>query len=557
MDEVPLTAAIKNLARQAKVNYWFDPSTGIRPDGHAKAAGSEPILSVRWENLTAMDALISVLTKYGLEYIPDPRTGCGRIATMTSAGPSMGAAAKVREQLGKMIAGAVEATATGPTELRVEAALGFKIVAKPLEPVKSVRVTVRSEHTLNSEEVRDFFPRAIDFGKPIHLRGVSVEAAGSNTFQVCLNSSLYVAAADYLAWSDQFQSDFDAIDAALQRPYARMDGDYEHPAATPVQNFITVRVTSQAVSQRAQCHLLTGEPEKALREIMLIRNLCRLLEGRLTGKPMTFDAAMMNVAVTGLYAHTLADGLRLRVWRDPQLIAIQQQIAQIDLAPLVADALKFEPVSQARVLETFTRAQIADLFLATKAAPFSKPVLLPWEKTQIFLLRTFASRSWICWNYAHAARLRNAVLEGIDATNQLVFPRKVDAAAAQREKDFKHLTPFNFLAAQMVLYFSSAAMAMAKNQTSVNEAYIVCALERHRLARGQYPESLAALVPRFAEKLPRDVIGGQPLKYRAENGTFALYSIGWNEKDDGGVRGLKNENAGDPVRNDWIWPEVW
>jgi hypothetical protein len=200
---------------------------------------------------------------------------------------------------------------------------------------------------------------------------------------------------------------------------------------------------------------------------------------------------------------------------------------------------------------------MADLFLATKAAPSAKPVLMPWEKMQIFLLHALARRSWILQNYAHAAGLRNAMLDGIDATNQLIFPRKVDAASAQREKDFKHLTPFNFIAAQMVPNFSAAIAALAKNQTLVNEGYIVCALERHRLARGQYPETLAALVPRFADKLPRDVIGGQPLKYRAGNGKFVLYSIGWNEKDDGGVDSLKNENAGDPAKYDWIWPDVW
>jgi len=53
---------------------------------------------------------------------------------------------------------------------------------------------------------------------------------------------------------------------------------------------------------------------------------------------------------------------------------------------------------------------------------------------------------------------------------------------------------------------------------------------------GQYPESLEALVPQYAEKLPHDIIGGQGLHYhRTGDGRFVLYSVGWNGKDDGAV----------------------
>jgi len=65
---------------------------------------------------------------------------------------------------------------------------------------------------------------------------------------------------------------------------------------------------------------------------------------------------------------------------------------------------------------------------------------------------------------------------------------------------------------------------------------VACALERYRLANGEYPETLDALQPRFIETLPHDVIGGQPLKYHpTDNGQFALYSVGWNGTDDGGA----------------------
>jgi hypothetical protein len=63
------------------------------------------------------------------------------------------------------------------------------------------------------------------------------------------------------------------------------------------------------------------------------------------------------------------------------------------------------------------------------------------------------------------------------------------------------------------------------------------------------------------EKIPHDVIGGQPLHYRARmTGSFVLYSVGWNETDDGGVVVFKNgpfrrrvESGFDMNEGDWVW----
>ena len=80
---------------------------------------------------------------------------------------------------------------------------------------------------------------------------------------------------------------------------------------------------------------------------------------------------------------------------------------------------------------------------------------------------------------------------------------------------------------------------------------MACALERYRLANGQFPENLQALVPRFIAHLPNDVITGEPFKYRrAGDGRFVLYSVGWNEKDDGGVPG---KTMFDETEGDWVW----
>jgi hypothetical protein len=87
----------------------------------------------------------------------------------------------------------------------------------------------------------------------------------------------------------------------------------------------------------------------------------------------------------------------------------------------------------------------------------------------------------------------------------------------------------------------------------VNQAQIVCALERYHLARGEYPATLENLVPEYIQRIPPDLIGGQPPHYRrTEDGKFLLYSIGWTEKDHGGQSGSNVMKDGD-----WVWGEFW
>jgi len=62
-------------------------------------------------------------------------------------------------------------------------------------------------------------------------------------------------------------------------------------------------------------------------------------------------------------------------------------------------------------------------------------------------------------------------------------------------------------------------------------------------------------MPQFADKLPKDIITGQPLHYRrAENGQYLVYSVGWNERDDGGnVAAGKREQTYAAIEGDWVW----
>src|SRR5688572_3546597 len=62
IDEVPLTDAIRNLARQSNLNFQFDPKI---------TSSNQPNVSIRFENVTAQEALLAVLENHNLALVKE------------------------------------------------------------------------------------------------------------------------------------------------------------------------------------------------------------------------------------------------------------------------------------------------------------------------------------------------------------------------------------------------------------------------------------------------------------------------------------------------------
>src|SRR5580698_7426346 len=87
--DVPITTAIENLARQAGINYLLDPKIGYgQPDQNGQVK-PEPQLSIRWQNITAENALLALLDNYGLQLIVDKKTGIYRVTMKDPSAPPL------------------------------------------------------------------------------------------------------------------------------------------------------------------------------------------------------------------------------------------------------------------------------------------------------------------------------------------------------------------------------------------------------------------------------------------------------------------------------------
>ena len=70
IDDVPLTDAIRNLARQSALNFQFDPRV---------TTSNQPNVSIRFENVSAQEALLAVLDNYSLVLAKDSKSKIARV----------------------------------------------------------------------------------------------------------------------------------------------------------------------------------------------------------------------------------------------------------------------------------------------------------------------------------------------------------------------------------------------------------------------------------------------------------------------------------------------
>ena len=299
----------------------------------------------------------------------------------------------------------------------------------------------------------------------------------------------------------------------------------------------------------------------------LLHDLLRIFDA----KPATQLQAALKGAFINLYASTLEDGLRARIWREPELAAVEEQLRDIDLLAIVAASIRAERAFACHVLEHLsaddfqkiqeTRAVMFNPLPAPRAGSLAAFIHDAIDKMRKRLAGSRAQKwaearkrdlmpsGWPLQNMALEARRCQSDLEMLGPPGAC-FPKRAADVASSEEQIWENSSPYNSLAVAYLGRFSRLAMNAAVDQTLVNQDRVVCALERYRLAKGEYPEALEALVPEFIDRLPVDLIGGRDLKYRRKSANdFLLYSIGWNEKDDGGVAG----NRFKFTDKDWVW----
>ncbi len=365
-------------------------------------------------------------------------------------------------------------------------------------------------------------------------------AARTNIFPISRRTQS--PAADVLLALSIHDATIEDLRHAADLPASRFPLNYEQDAPYMIllPHLVQMKRSAIVLQMRALAELQEGRSDQALADV----GLALRLTDKFRSEP-TLISHLVRIAMVTLTIQPVWEGLAQHRWTDAQLVQLDRDFAGFDFVTDFQSALRAENALHCSGMD----------FLRSHPAHFSDFADNGNQnQNQLSSLPGHLIPSG--WFYQNELRASRVVLENFvpiaDPAKQIISP-KLSEQADQVVNNLPH-TPYTIFPRMLLPALEKSPLRFAQVQNAVNMARVACALERYRLAHDEYPDALDKIAPLLNGEVPHDVIDGSPLHYRTTaNGQFILYSIGWNDQDDGGVVGLSHGDNYEPDQGDWVW----
>ncbi|HKW28478.1 MAG TPA: hypothetical protein VJT54_04020 [Verrucomicrobiae bacterium] len=372
-------------------------------------------------------------------------------------------------------------------------------------------------------------------------------AARTNQFPVPAQPQ--TAAQDVLLALSPYDSTIEQLRQAARLPYSRfpLSYDMEPPAAILLPHLAGLKRCAQVLQLRAIAELQNGQGDKALADVKLMLRL----SDSIRTEPFLISH-LVRIAIANIALQPVWEGVVAHQWSDAQLAELNSDLATLDFLSDYQTAMRGElMLCEIGDIEYLRHYPEQTPNLSGDGVVNSPLRISGWT------IWCAIPNGWFFQNELRCARpMLECYLPVADVNQHMVRPEDVRRADSTVTGGLKHPNPYNLAGRLFLPALGGAVRRSAYGQELVDLARTAIALERYRLAHGNYPESLDALTPQFIGKIPHDIINGQPLHYqRTADGQFVLYSVGWNETDDGGVVVLSKGSTSrvDISEGDWVW----
>ncbi len=352
---------------------------------------------------------------------------------------------------------------------------------------------------------------------------------------------------DVLLALTKLDPDLAAIRAASARPQSRFPIHYDELPNAMITHLGFLANIAKVLQLRAVAELEAGDNQQAFADANLAFYCADAIKSDACLVSQVLRYEMIEDDLQPIW-----EGLAAHRWSESQLKEFQRYFSAMDMLSQYEQSVKAELAFICGWIEFLPRDP-SSFFITGRIPQY-------FSESQAAMIAHMLPSGWIYQNELYAARFfREKLLPDVAPQTQRVYPSLSRTNLTLFDK--APGGPYTFAFKQIGDVVSP--QGFARIQTEINLAVVACALERFRMANGKFPETLDALAPEFLEKLPHDIINGQPLRYRlAAGGRFILYSVGWNEKDDGGTYrtssasnsgGLRGFSEYHPETGDWVW----
>jgi hypothetical protein len=357
-------------------------------------------------------------------------------------------------------------------------------------------------------------------------------------------------AADVLLALSKFDPVIEKLRQDSALPHSRFPLEYkkDDPAAILLPHLAVVKRYAQVLQLRAIAELQNGQSDKSLADIMLMMRL----NASIRTEPILISH-LVRIAIVNLALQPVWEGLVNHQWSEVQLAELDSEFGKLNFLADYKLAMRGVRDCDIGAIEFLRHRNLQHFREIFNLAGNNDHKQLSLGAILYYL----CPNGWFYQNELSVSRFYDQwYVRLVDEKDGTVSPGAANAVDDAVGRELSHRTPQNFLEMWMLPTLGNALKRFAYGQESVDLARVAIALERYRLAHGEYPKTLDALAPQFIAEVPHDIINGGPLHYRrTADGQFVLYSVGWNETDDGGVVVLDKGSSGrvDLNQGDWVW----
>lgn len=386
----------------------------------------------------------------------------------------------------------------------------------------------------------------------INLEEAAVRLQSPSNAPAISFSNRMEAATEVLRILKNYEPELDEIKTASHRPFARFNVSYndENPAGILLPHLSVLKRLSLIFALRASAELALGKANEAFDDVQMVFYLAESINN----EPFVISQLVRVAIIKNFAKQIIWEGLAGHQWNEEQIQGLQSSLRKLALIKDLDRSLHAEREGFGDRLFQYIRNHLSDI--------------PSWFDGggDAGLCRAFywLPKGWLYQEQVVYYKLfGEGYFKGIDPVAGRVEPRVIEQRKQEIERQFQG-SSFSFMWKHRLLSkvllpsFGGLIEKCAHAQTDAELADLACALERYRIANGTLPDSLSALAPQFIPAVPHDVINGELMIYqRLDHGRFKLYSVGWNEKDDGGTEVMAKGKTRqiDPKQGDWVWPQ--
>ncbi len=462
----------------------------------------------------------------------------------------------------------------------------LKARGEPMELVEVIppRVPPEQDGTEIFRKAATLLDTDITFLDTNSIHAMDMAAPGKAV--ICPQQSVVLQTYSTNSWEalkaavDQNKEALELLHQIIKRPALDFGIHYERGFGNGFEftnlNLVQLKKSAKYLSAAAICDLHRGDVASAVANERIMLALVNAMQSQRLVISELVRIAIAQMAVSLNWEVLQANGLT-----DGQLSELQTAWSGLNFIQGDKDALAMERVNGEITLANWRSSseELEKYFDLGKKA--RENMGLPAEEQSLLATakRTaniFMWRYW--WSYpdelrglrGHEALMETLRYAEINGAFMVAFQQqrtRLDALGITKlpngfESVFSNQMDFHSMLSESITTLGFAFHKVMTTELAKRIVVTAIALKRFELKYANFPEKLSDLTPEFLSSIPLDPVDGRPLRYRRKaDGTFVLYSVGENGRDDGGDsspdQGVESPSFQwqNPHALDWVWPQ--